>query len=77
MIKIPTEEILDDFGIDTTEVMLIGTDRNEILNSLEKAFAQVFNNYGKLKESEIRPMDYEAKQAWSRIRKHIKNTNRT
>jgi len=36
ILKIPTEEILDDFGINTT---------------------------------------YKTKQAWSRIRKHIKNTN--
>ena len=29
----------------------------------------------KFKESDIRPMDYKTKQAWSRIRKHIKHTN--
>lgn len=52
--------------------MLIGTDRNKVLNNLQKAFDRVFDNYRKLKESEIRLMDYETKQAWSRIRKHAK-----
>jgi hypothetical protein len=28
IIKIPTEEIIDDFGINLTEVVLVGADRN-------------------------------------------------
>jgi len=36
IIKIPTEVILDDFGINT---MIVGTDRSEVLNSLQIAFA--------------------------------------
>jgi hypothetical protein len=43
IVKIPTEEIIDDFGINTTEVVLIGTDRNKVLNELQKAFVQVFD----------------------------------
>ena len=77
IIKIPTEEILDDFGINTTESIIVGTDRNEVLNTLQIAFEREFERYGKLKESDIRPMDYSTRQAWTRIRKHIKNTNRT
>ena len=34
-----------------------------------------FMQYGKFKKTDIRPMDYKTKQAWSRIRKHIKDTN--
>jgi hypothetical protein len=34
IIKIPTEVILDDFGINTTESMIVGTDRSEVLNRL-------------------------------------------
>ena len=75
ILKIPTEEILDDFGINTTESVIVGTDRLEVLNRIQSAFAREFERYGKLKESDIRPMDYKTKQAWSRIRKHIKNTN--
>ena len=52
--------------------MIVGTDRQEVLNRLQTTFAREFERYGKLKESDIRPMDYETKQAWTRIRKHIK-----
>jgi len=75
VVKIPTDEILDDFGINNTESVIVGTDRQEILNRIQSAFAREFDHYGKLKESNIRPMDYKTKQAWSRIRKHIKDTN--
>jgi hypothetical protein len=75
ILKIPTEEILDDFGINTTESVIVGTDRLDVLNIIQSAFAREFEHYGKLEESDIRPMDYKTKQAWSRIRKHIKHTN--
>ena len=72
IIKIPTQEILDDFGINITENIIIGIDRNEVLNSLQSALEREFERYGKLNESDIRPMDYKTKQAWARIRRHIK-----
>ncbi len=74
IIKIPAEEILDDFGINTTESVIVGTDRTEVLNRLQTSFAREFERYGRLKESDIRPMDYKSKQAWTRIRRPIKNT---
>ena len=55
--------------------MIVGTDRLEVLNRIQSAFAREFEHYGKLIESDIRPMDYKTKQAWSRIRRHIKDTN--
>ena len=61
MLKIPTEEILDDFGINTTESVIVGTDRLEVLNRIQSAFARQFEHYSKLKESDIRPMDYKTK----------------
>ncbi len=73
IIKIPTEEIMDDFGINTTKSMIVGTDRNEVINRIQTAFAREFGRYGKLKESDIRPMDYKTKKVWTRIRKHIKD----
>ena len=73
ILKIPTEEILDDFGINTTESVIVGTDRLEVLNRIQSAFVREFEQYGKLDESDIRPMDYKIKQAWSRVRKHIKD----
>jgi hypothetical protein len=75
ILKIPTEEILDDFGINTTESVIVGTDRLEVLNRIQTAFAREFDRYGKLKESDIIHTDYVTKQAWKRIRRHVKNTN--
>jgi len=72
IIKIPTEEILDDFGTNNTNTIIVGTDRKEVLDWLQERFAVEYRRFGKLKESDIRPMDYETKQAWTRIRKHIK-----
>jgi len=59
IIKIPTEEILNDFGINTTESVIVGTDRNKVLNRLQTTFAGEFEIFGKSRESDIRPMDYE------------------
>jgi hypothetical protein len=73
IIKIPIEEILDDFALNNTESVIVGTDRQEVLNRLQTGFAREFERYGKLKESDIRPTDHVTKQAWSRIRRHIKN----
>ncbi|VFJ14434.1 conserved protein of unknown function [Candidatus Nitrosocosmicus franklandus] len=58
IIKIPTDEITDDFGMNITEAVLTWMDRNQVLNSLQKAFSQIFKNYGKPRESEIRPVAY-------------------
>ena len=73
IIKIPNDEIIDDFGINTTESVIVGADRAEVLNRLQTTFAMEFERYGKLKESEITDMDYKTKQAWNRIRSHIKD----
>ena len=47
--QIPTEQILDDFGINTTESVIVGTDRLEVLNRIQSAFAREFEQYGKTK----------------------------
>lgn len=73
IVKIPTEEIYHDDAINNTESITVGTDRKEVLNRLQTSFAREFKRHGKLKESDIRPTDYSTRQAWTRIRKHIKN----
>jgi hypothetical protein len=73
VIKIPTEQILDDYAINNTESVIVGTDREEVLERIQTSFNMEFERIGKLKESDIRPMDYVTKQAWTRIRKHIKS----
>jgi hypothetical protein len=76
VIKIPTQEILYDNAINNTEAIIVGTDRKEVLNRLQTTFAREFQSYGKLKEWDISYTDYDTKQAWTRIRKHIKKTKR-
>ena len=58
-----SEEILDDFGINTTESVIVGTDRLEVLNRIQSTFARECEHYWKLIESDIRPMDNTTKQA--------------
>ena len=74
IIKIPITQILDDDAINNTESVIVGTARQEVLNRIQIAFGREFERHGKLKESDNRPMDYKTKQAWTRTRKHIKNT---
>ena len=74
-VKIPTEEIYHDDAINNTESITVGTDRKEVLSRLQTGFVREFQRQGKLKESDIRPTDYATRQAWSRIRKHIKDKN--
>lgn len=73
VIKIPTEEILDDYATNNTESVIVGTDRQEVLDRIQTAFVREFERYGKLEESKIVHTNYETKQARSRIRKHIKS----
>jgi hypothetical protein len=39
VVKIVDEEIHHDFEINSTECMVVGTDRNEILGMLQEGFA--------------------------------------
>ena len=73
VIKIPTEEILDYYATNNTESVIVGTDRQEVLDRIQTAFTREFERYGKLEESKIMYTNFETKQAWSRIRKHIKS----
>ena len=42
IIKIPVEVIPDDFGINTSESMIVGIDRSEVTDRLHTAFARKF-----------------------------------
>ena len=72
IIKIPTKEILDDNAINNTESIIVGTHRKEVLDRIQTAFTREFQRYSKFKESDISHINYETKQAWKRIRRHIK-----
>jgi len=45
-IKIPTEEIIDDFGINTALTIIVGLDREEALDYLQKRFSMEFCRLG-------------------------------
>lgn len=74
MIKIPTEEILHDFAINNTDNVIVGNDRQEVLDWLQERFAREFRRYGMLNESERRLHNQDVKQAWTRIRRIIKKS---
>lgn len=76
IVKIPINAIYHDDAINNTEAIIVGTDRQEVLNRLQTIFARELQRYGKLEESDIRHKDYNTRQAGAIIRKHIKKTNR-
>ena len=73
VIKIVNEEIYYDFQTNNTESVIVGTEREEVLDRIQRGFEYQFRAYGKLKEKDIPPMDYDAKQAWKRIQRIIIN----
>ena len=44
-----SEEIFDDFGTNTTESVIVGTDRLEVLNRIQSTFAREFEHMKNLK----------------------------
>ena len=71
VVKIVDDEIFYDFQINTTESVIVGTDREEVLEELQRGFENQFNQYGKLKREEIKALEYETLQAWKRLQRHI------
>ena len=71
VIKIIDEELHYDFEINNTESLIVGTDRKEVLERIQKGFERQYNRYGKLNREGIRAVDYNTIQAWKRIQKHI------
>jgi hypothetical protein len=71
VIKILDDEIFYDFQINTTESVVVGTDREEVLDRIQRGFEIQYNQYGKLKREDIKTLDYETLQAWKRIQRHV------
>ena len=71
VIKIEDEEIHYDFQINTTESVIVGTDREEVLEKIQRGFESQYNLYGKLKRDDIKDVDYETLQAWKRLQRHM------
>ena len=70
VIKIVDDEIHYDFQLNNTESVIVGTDRDEVLDRIQRGFERQYNQYGKLKKEDIGSLDYETLQAWKRIQRH-------
>ena len=49
----------------------MGTDREEVLEKVQRGFENQYDLYGKLKREDIKALDYETLQAWKRLQRHI------
>ena len=71
IVKIVDDEIFYDFQLNTIESIVVGTDREEVLEKLQRGFENQYDLFGKLKKEDIKAIDYETMQAWKRLQKHI------
>jgi hypothetical protein len=62
VIKIVDEEIHYDFQLNNTEFVIVGTNRNEILERIQRGFEYQFKQYGRLKREDIKSLEYEKLQ---------------
>jgi len=71
VIKIVDDEIFYDFQLNTTESVIVGTDRKEVLEKVQRGFENQYCLYGKLKKEDIKALDYDTLQAWKRVRRYV------
>jgi len=53
------DEIFYYFQLNTTQSVIVGRDRDEVLNRIQRGFENQYNLYGKLKREDIKAIDYE------------------
>src|SRR3954449_2759605 len=70
VIKIVDDEIYD-FQPYITESVIVGRDRKEVLENLQRGFEYQYQLYGKLKKEDIKALDYETLQAWKRLHRYV------
>ena len=71
VIKIVDDKIFYDYQINNTESVIVGTDRDEVLERIQRGFERQYIQYGKLKKEDINAVDYDALQASKRIQRHV------
>jgi hypothetical protein len=71
VIKIVDDEIFYDFQLNTTESVIVGTDREEVLERIQRGFENQYHIYGILERKDIKALDYETMQAWKRLQRHV------
>jgi hypothetical protein len=65
------DEIFYNFQLNTTESVIVGTQRDEFLEQIQRGFENQYNVYGKLKKEDIKALDYETLQTWSRLQRYV------
>lgn len=70
-IKIVDEDLFYDFHLNTTESVIGGTYRQEVLDKIQTGFENQYNLYGKLKREVVKSVSHETLQARKRIQRHI------
>ena len=71
VIKIVDEEIYYDFQINNSESVIVETDREEVLDRIQRGFEYQYNAYGRLKEEDVGALDHNTLQAWKRLQRYI------
>ena len=49
----------------------MGRDRDEVLARIQRGFERQYDLYGKLKQEDIKALDYQTMQACKRLQRHI------
>jgi phosphoribosylanthranilate isomerase len=57
--------------LNTTESVIVDTDREEVLERIQRGFENQFQIYGKLERKDIKALDYDTLQAWKKLQRHI------
>src|SRR3954471_5311847 len=71
VIKIVDDEIFYDFQLNTTESIIVGRDREEVLTRIQRGFEYQYQLYGNLKKEDIKTLDYETMQVCKRLKRHV------
>jgi hypothetical protein len=69
--EIVNNEICYDFQINTTDSVIVESDREDVLTRIQRGFKNQYHLFGKLKKEDIKAIDYETLQAWNRLQRHI------
>ena len=59
VIKIVDDEIFYDFQLNTSQSVMMGRDRDEVLARIQRGFENQYQLFGKLKKEDFKVLDYE------------------
>jgi hypothetical protein len=65
------DEIFYEFQLNTTQSVIVGTDREEVSARIQRGFENQYQLYGKIKREDIQTLDYDTLQAWKRLQRHV------